>query len=43
MEASACGTTRHAARFLRHALKMKGLGWLPTLDTFRTFAVQLAL
>jgi hypothetical protein len=31
------------ACFLRCVLKTEDLFWLPSLDTFRTFATQLAL
>jgi hypothetical protein len=32
-----------AARYVGTTLKLKDLGWLPSLDTFRTFAAQIAL
>ena len=37
MKARELGMTRAAARFLIHALKMKGFGWLPFIDAIRTF------
>jgi hypothetical protein len=37
------GAARQLACFVGGTLKLKDLKWLPTLDTFRTFAVQMAL